>query len=160
MSHQVSVLKDGYVRSTDSPDGNFFYRIRRVFELRMAMFAADVAFFKNDGTLLYCTHPNRPSSFIPPFKRVDFVKWIGASTPFFVEYDGGDLTYCVLDFAEGIKYTCRVGQHYEVDVFGASATADFLDEVRRLWAQEPIAGLHHEVKRRYRSIRFFHRWRP
>lgn len=109
-------LLNGFVKiNTLSPNGKYYFRITKPKEVAMSVYAADLAFFDNRNSIIYCTK-DKPASYLPPFEIFQNVLWLkDGDFAFFIEYkrDVNDANVLSLGNQTSYKKRLKKGENIE-----------------------------------------------
>jgi hypothetical protein len=114
--YKINLMK-GFVNLYSlSPNHKYYYRIKKPWEVAMGVYAAPLAFFSVEDSLIYCTPINRDPSYLPPFESFKNVEWLDdGGYAFFIEYERNNSDLCVLSLDEKICYKRKMVLGEEIE---------------------------------------------
>ena len=103
----------GFVEiNTQSPNGNFYYKITKPYDRYWGCFVCKIAFYKTDGTLIY-HNPEFQANFLnkPNSEKLEFVNWSECGDFAFINEravnDLNEFYFVLLDLKRKRKYKLK-----------------------------------------------------
>jgi hypothetical protein len=99
VNFEIKILDDFVNINTLSKNGDYYYKIKKPFEVSIGVFASDIAFFETyNHQLIYCNEKGWLASYLPPFESFNNVIWLKNNYVLFVEYQRGrEYKLCILN---------------------------------------------------------------